>query len=419
MIPIINPIQDLSNTQGMKRLRSTENQEDNTSFDSNILHCNVDIIGLIYCTMESTVHKNNFSLVSKTWMCISNEQTKEITLIKPWAKCSAEAKLSLNDSSLISLSNRFKKFSNLNLNYNNTITDCGIADLTKLTYLNLNENHLITNSGISNLTNLTHLNLGHNLMITNSGIEILTKLTQLNLFENTKISYAGISNLTNLKELNLKMWIFSGQQLIKDADVANLTQLSHLNISGNKLITNSGISNLTNLLHLDCSGNDITEEGVKNLTKLISLDAKFTITNDFIRNFTSLKKLTLKSGDLVNNDGVKYLTQLTDLTLCNKLITDLGISHLTNLTKLDVEKTSCSVTWLGIRKLNNLRNLNSLKEKYGTEFLSKCRIESFNCYHNGRFNESLRSALELAFEDFPSKMNDLDRFTLELSRSKR
>ncbi len=224
-----------------------------------------------------------------------------------------------------------------------------------------------------------------------------------------------------MKVLNLRMMTWSGYQLIKDADIAKLTQLTNLNINGNKLITNDGISLLTNLLHLDCLGNDITEEGVKNLTKLISLKSRFTITNDFIKNFTSLKDLTLKSGDLVTDVGIKALTQLTDLTLCNKLITDQGISHLTNLTKLNLDYTSalwCSVTWLGIRKLENLRNLNSLKEKLGTEFINKCRRESFECYINGNFDESVR-ILELAFEDFPRNMNYLDSISLELSRSKR
>ncbi len=400
----------LSNNQFMKRLREAENHEFNNSNASNVLQIYDDIIGIIFCSIESTEEKNKFSLVCKKWLCVSNEQTHAITLLRPW-KCSADAKLSLTDLALIN--NRFKNLSCLNLSCNYRITDLGIANLTKLTHLNLSENTIISNSGISNLTNLTHLYLEGNLLITDSGIANLTKLTHLDLSNNPIISYSGISNLINLNLLNLRY-----NQQITDSEIAKLTQLTDLNLFGNQLITNSGIEYLTNLSYLNCCCDGITEDGIANLTKLIYLNSSFTITDVTIIDFTNLRNLTLKSQDLVTDGGIKELTQLTELTICNKLVTDHGLSHLTNLTKLNFDNTnSISFTWLGIRKLKNLRNLNYLKDKFGTEFMNKCRRESIASQISGDFCKSVE-ILEFAFNDFPSKISYLDRATLQFARSK-
>ncbi len=403
-----------SYNHSMTRFNTNENHKRTISQASNVLQLNDDIIGLIYAYMNFTEDKNKFSLVCKQWVGISNEQTNAITLLKPWKECSAK----MTDSALIILSNRFKNLTSLDLSFNNCFTGLGITKFTKLTHLNLCENELITDSKISLLTNLTHLNLSCNKLITDSGISNLTNLTHLDLCDNTKISSSGISNLTNLMLLSLRSDNKPGNHLIKDSDIAKFSNLTDLDLSGNQSITNSGIERLTNLLHLDCHCDGITETGIANLTKLISLKSKFTITNEVIINFTNLRNLTLKPQDLVTDAGIKALTGLNSLTITNKIITDEGLSHLTNLTKLnfyDIALTN--FTWFGIRNLKNLQNFNFFKVKLGNEFINNCRTMSLAFHRNGQFMKAVK-ILEMAFEDFPSSMTTIDRFNLNLSRKK-
>ena len=67
--------------------------------------------------------------------------------------------------------------------------------------LNLGWNEKITDEGIKNLINLKDLNLWRNEKITDEGIKNLINLKNLNLWRNEQITDEGIKNLINCKIL--------------------------------------------------------------------------------------------------------------------------------------------------------------------------------------------------------------------------
>jgi hypothetical protein len=80
--------------------------------------------------------------------------------------------------------NNFSKIiniTNLNLEYNNMITNEGIKNMIHMQTLNLKNNNTITNEGIKNMIQMQTLNLEHNSTITNEGIINMTQMKNLNL----------------------------------------------------------------------------------------------------------------------------------------------------------------------------------------------------------------------------------------------
>jgi len=199
------------------------------------------------------------------------------------------------------------------------IKDGSIKDLVSLTSLNLGQNHSITDEGIRYLTNLTSLDLYMNRMITDEGLTNLKNLTYLDLSQkyDYNITSKGIKSLTTLRALNLE-----GAPHIGYKALENLTNLTILNINDSALANYSykdiAIIKLTNLTYLSMKNNvSIGNEGVSHLVNLTELDI-------------SLSKWNEKSS--LTDDGIRGLTNLTKLNLCyNENITLEMITSLQNL----------------------------------------------------------------------------------------
>ena len=135
------------------------------------------------------------------------------------------------------------------------------AELAGITDLRVSERETVRNlTGLEllvNLKQLTLLSVGslHDL----APLAGLTQLTSLRLERDaytatTPLDLAAVADLTNLTELNLR-W-----NMVEDiAPLANLTKLTSLNLPRNELVDISSLANLTNLTALDLRDNQITD----------------------------------------------------------------------------------------------------------------------------------------------------------------
>lgn len=277
--------------------------------------------------------------------------------------------------------NNIFELSLVNHYFNDNLAAIRIVNNEK--YRSMEDHHILK------LTNLQSLDLpGDDPMkqyknkITNEGIDNITigNFISLNLeFNETIIS---ISRLTNLIELNL-----SCNDMLADSDLNNLTNLTNLNLSCNDMITDKSVSKLTNLTHLDLTGNyRITLQCLKSLPKLVSIVTwsdpngistvaenvgelhnltalrimnNNSITDDTIKKLTKLK--TLSIDYLITNEGISDLTNLTDLgVFFNKDVTDKGISNLVNLESIMIKKNG-PINEQGLSHLTNLTNIRYYK----------------------------------------------------------
>ena len=147
----------------------------------------------------------------------------------------------------------------LGLGNNNTLTQAGMANLTRLT---------ARNAQISSLTGLEHA----------------TNLTSLDLRDNTISNISALSGLTNLESLRLK-----GNNISSVSALSRLTNLTLLNLKENNISSISTLSGLTNLEHLRVDANSITD--VQPLTSLVNLE-RLWIAGNSLTNAHLLSSLT-------------------------------------------------------------------------------------------------------------------------------
>ena len=147
--------------------------------------------------------------------------------------------------------------------------------------LNLNNNDTLTQAGMANLTRLT----ARNAQISNlTGLEHATNLTQLDLRDNTISNISALSGLTNLESLKLK-----GNNVSSVSALSGLMNLTLLNLKENNISSISGLSGLTNLEHLRVDQNSITD--VQPLTSLVNLE-RLWIAGNSLTNAHLLSSLT-------------------------------------------------------------------------------------------------------------------------------
>jgi len=144
----------------------------------------------------------------------------------------------------------------------------------------------------------------------------------------TFIVIAGQTISTNATSVSLS------NMSLTDIDIeplANLTNLTWLNLSFNNLINLEPLANLTNLTTLILHGNNITNlEPLAKLTNLttlsfsnISLGNNNNLTNlEPLANLTNLTSLTLGWNNITNLEPLAKLTNLTSLGLQNNNITN-------------------------------------------------------------------------------------------------
>jgi serine/threonine protein kinase/WD40 repeat protein/formylglycine-generating enzyme required for sulfatase activity len=229
---------------------------------------------------------------------------------------------SLVDEDLKTLS-QCRRLRGLNLEFNDLLTDKGIAhlsSLSRLKYLSLSTfNGQLTDESakhLNRITSLEHLLLsGHK-------------------FTDTTLS--SLSNLTRLKRIDVVSEGFTDIGLKAIAGIApqlNSIHLNSIHLNSQELRTLASISTLTELNDLGVSGNQLTASGVsvlKTLPHLESIQWVSPTTDDslgLLNGVTSIRKLVIFSnniGDpLISQNGYKsllVLPRLEDLEL-------LGVSN--------------------------------------------------------------------------------------------
>ncbi|MEX1435463.1 bacterial Ig-like domain-containing protein [Enterococcus sp. C71] len=189
------------------------------------------------------------------------------------------------------------------------------------------------------------------------------QLTRLNVLSiQSADGYNGLKDLTGLEYgVNLTKMDISGQpNLTTLMPVANLKQLTTLNVTDSGIASLDGVSQLTQLEKLQLSGNHITDwSGLSELTNLKEFTydsynwvpgSNYTVIED-ITPFLNLKSLI--SLDLSNN----AISDLSPLDGNNQLVTiNLDNNLVTNITPLT---TMTALNFLSVNN-NNLNNIDDL-----------------------------------------------------------
>ena len=147
--------------------------------------------------------------------------------------------------------------------------------------LSLGNNDTLTQAGMANLTRLTARNAQISSL---TGLEHATNLTSLDLRDNTISNISALSGLTDLESLKLK-----GNNISSVSALSGLTNLTLLNLKENNISSISDLSGLTNLEHLRVDANSITD--VQPLTSLVNLERLWIVGNS-LTNAHLLSSLT-------------------------------------------------------------------------------------------------------------------------------
>ena len=219
-------------------------------------------------------------------------------------------------------------------------------------------------TGLEHAVNLTGLNLGgtwvdrkrHTNPISDvSPLANLTQLTRLEL-ESTDVSdVSPLANLTQLTSLGL-----GGTAVSDVSPLANLTQLTEMNLNSTDVSDVSPLANLTQLTRLDLSATAVSDVSpLANLTQLTSLGLGGTAVSDVspLANLTQLTSLWLGRG-VSDVSPLANLTQLKWLYLYDTGVSDVSpLAGLTQLTEMNLNST-------GVSDVSPLANLTQLKWLY-------------------------------------------------------
>lgn len=307
----------------------------------------------------------------------------------------------LSDRSLVALA-ALKSLKSLNLSHNYFISDLTLKQALKSpdAFHSLQSINLlfcdVSDRGVDSLAslpNLQSLNLAYT-KITDGALTHISRIKRLKALslEHTEITGATLRELSSLPELeslDLESVSLSNEGL---KAIGALTQLKSLilNHPYNKQLTCDAVTaplcNFKNLKALDLSYCQVSNAGLKNLQSLSDLqdlDIRGTFVTDYgmksVALLKSLKKLNVSSlqrqpGEPKNNQPVgitdvgltdlQPLKRLQELSACDSLVTDAGLSTIADFSAMKVlDLSGTSVSDAGLAKLKNLRNLERLKLK--------------------------------------------------------
>ena len=237
--------------------------------------------------------------------------------------------------------------------------------MLELTVLHAPGKGIAALTGLEHAVNLTRLNLGgagvdgewHTNPISDvSPLANLTQLTWLNLWDTAISDVSPLANLTQLTWLNL--W----DTAVSDVSpLANLTQLTRLELVSIPVSDVSPLANLTQLTYLRLDFTPVSDVSpLANLTQLTWLSLEGTAVSDVspLANLTQLTTLWLKFATAVSDvSPLANLTQLTTLHLISTAVSDVSpLANLTQLTTLWLTGTAVS----DVSALTSLTNLESL-----------------------------------------------------------
>lgn len=261
-----------------------------------------------------------------------------------------ELPFSLNTDSILKLAALFVNQTNITIS-GNIVTDAGVLSLTSLTnlqYLQLSKCPSITDSAVkqfSALKKLRFLIIDACSALTTDALTGFSRCAQLETFHLVASphidSLSPFINCVNLQRIKLNGCYLQTWGLAPIQCFTNLTQLdcsSFVQLKDNAL----KYFNLPSLRVLNFRGaTNVTDEGLKYLSEL-----------------TDLQELELGICEKVTDAGLKHLDQLVGLTYLGLLslvrITDKGVGYLTGLTRLrHLDLSSCRVTEATVRLFAN------------------------------------------------------------------
>ena len=192
-----------------------------------------------------------------------------------------------------------------------------------------------------------------------SPIAELTNLTELNLNGNQINDISPLAGLTKLEKLYL-----IGNQINDISVLAVLKNLTVLSLAGNQFNNISALAELINLTELNLNESQINDisalAGLTNLSVLylsknISINTPISQINDIspIAGLTNLLVLNLGGNQINDISALAGLTNLTNLALTNNQVSDISIlAGFKNLTYLDLRYNP-----INIGQIEELRRL--------------------------------------------------------------
>ena len=222
--------------------------------------------------------------------------------------------------------------------------EVSIAEMAALESLDLSWAFIRDLEGLQYATNLTSLTLG---------VSQSTPKPDDDSYPNRIENLAPLAQLTNLSELNLARCGLSDITA-----VSTLTNLEHLDIGFNRLNDIGPIAHLNNLESLLVSSNHVDDiAALSDIRHLIRLDVSDNKFSDIapLAGLDRLQELDISYNDVVDLAPVSSLEQLERLQMKGIGVEDLSpIEDLEQLTHLDA-------SWIDVEDLSPLSGLEALR----------------------------------------------------------
>ncbi|KAJ2879672.1 protein phosphatase regulatory subunit Sds22 [Coemansia aciculifera] len=215
-----------------------------------------------------------------------------------------------------------------------SLAGLGLERFTGLEYLGCRQNLIKDLRPLSSLTTLQEVDFYDNrLKRVDEGVAQLTQLTSLDLSFNKIRRIENVSLLMKLSEL-----FFVSNKIQRIENLGTLRMLTNLELGANRIRRIEGLDELVALEQLYLGKNKITKlEGLGKLTRLrvLSIQSNRIVTLEGLEDLTALEELYLSHNGIELIQGLDNNTRLTILDVTSNRLTALsGIGHLEQLEDL-------------------------------------------------------------------------------------
>ena len=183
--------------------------------------------------------------------------------------------------------------------------------------------------------------------------QAMTRLTRLG-----NSVYSGVENLTGLEHATQLTWLRLSGSISDITSLANLTNLTYIEIQGTQISDITPLANLTALTTLKLSNNQISD-----ITPLASMTALTTLelSNNQISNITPLANLTALTRLRLDDNQISNITPLQNLRALTFLyLNNNQISNITSLGNLTALSTQLNLSRNQISDITPLANLTNI-----------------------------------------------------------
>jgi hypothetical protein len=196
---------------------------------------------------------------------------------------------------------------------------------------------------VSSLASPCHvdLNLSWDDQITDELISHLGNVRMINLSFCKQITDAGLAHLGNVKEIHL-----SSCHQITDEGLRHLGngKVQILDLYCCHGFTDAGLAHIGNVKEIDLSCcHQITDEGLRHLgngkVQILNFYSCHGLTDAGLAHIGNVKKINLSSCHQITDEGLRHLgngqVQILNLSSCHGF-TDAGLAHLGNVKEIDI-----------------------------------------------------------------------------------